>query len=109
MKYKYGEFRQSQINQTKWNFRKQIYFLLLIVDRNTSGEYPDVDPESAFNNLLYKIDGFNEILGYPPEMVTVASLLAEALKVLKTEPFRFLTYRKLILDAGSEVMKIKEV
>ena len=39
MKYKYGEFTENQISLTKTKLRKQIFFLLLIVDPNTKAEY----------------------------------------------------------------------
>jgi len=107
--HKYGEFDSNQIEQTKKYMRKQIYFLLLYVDPNTKDEYPNVNVESAFNNILTKISGMNELLFYPAEIVVVLSLLEQALIEFKNPDFSFSVYRKLILDAGNEVLKIKEV
>ena len=108
-KHKYGEFDPTQVEDAKKYIRKQIYFLLLYVDPNTKDEYPNVNVESAFNNILTKISGMNELLFYPAEIVVVLSLLEQALTEFKNPDFSFSVYRKLILDAGNEVLKIKEV
>ena len=108
-KHKYGEFNYNQVEEAKKYMRKQIYFLLLYVDPDTKDEYPNVNVESAFNNVLVKLSGMNELLFYPTELVTVLSLLEQALTEYTSPNFSFGTYRKLILDAGNEVLKIKEV
>ena len=54
VKYKYGEFKTKQIRETKETIRKQIFFLLLLADPATKGQYPDVDIKLAFDNLLHK-------------------------------------------------------
>lgn len=109
MKYKYGEFTENQISLTKTKLRKQIFFLLLIVDPNTKAEYEGTDPVAAIENVQWIIGGFNELLGCPQEIVTIASLLSSALIEYTNPEFEFKVYRKLILDAGNEVLKIKEV
>ena len=107
VKHKYGTFQNNQIHSTKEKLRKQIYFLLLIVDPDTADNY-DVDVTQAFKNVQYVLDGYNSLTGYPREVVTVASLLEEALLNYQTN-FSFPVYRKLVLDAGREVLNIKEV
>lgn len=107
MEYKYGTFKQSQIAKTKEKLRKQIYFLLCIADPATADDY-DVDVNQAFMNIQYRLNGYSSLMNYPPEVVTVASLLEEALLNYQ-ENFNFSKYRKLVLDAGCEVLKIKEV
>lgn len=109
MKHLYGEFTQNQITQTKKSLRGSIFFLLLCVDRKTSSEYKEVDVNKCFNGLLLKLGGLNQLLMYPPELVTVMSLLQAALMEYNNPEFNFHTYRKLILDAGAEVEKLKEV
>ena len=109
MKHRYGEFPPRQVSEYKEKMRKQIFFLLLIVDPNTKDEYRDVDVEEVFDNVLRTFGGFNELLGCPMQMVTVMSMLSAARMELHREDFSFGVYRKLILDAGSEVLKIKEV
>lgn len=108
MIYKYGHYTQNQIATNKEYIRKQIFFLLLIVDPETKSEYPNVDVNVSFNSLLRKMGGLNELLSSPPELVRIMSLLEAALIEYNKEDFDYQIYRKLILDAGSEVLKIKE-
>ena len=109
MKYSYGDFTEKQIAKTKEKMRKQIFFLLLIVDPTTSEEYENVDVNDAFQNVLNTFGGLNDLLNYPQEFVDVMSLLNAAFLEYKKNNFNWNIYRKLILDAGSTVLKIKEV
>ena len=108
MKHLYGEFSENQIAQTKKSLRGSIFFLLLCVDPKTSWEYEDVDVNQCFNGLLLKIGGLNELLLKQPEVVTTMSLLQAALIEFNNPEFNFKTYRKLILDAGAEIEKLRE-
>lgn len=108
MKYKYGEFSDTQISQTKINIRKSIFFLLLCVDPGKKYKFQDIDVNKAFEGLLYKLGGMNDVLYEPPELVDVISLLKAAQFEYNSENFNFKTYRKDILDAGAAVLKIKE-
>ena len=107
VKHKYGTFQGEQISKTKEKLRKKIYFLLLIADPKTADQY-DVDVVAAFKNVQHILDGYNSLVGYPREVVTVASLLEKALLNYQ-DNFDFQLYRKLVLDAGREVLNIKEV
>lgn len=109
MKHLYGEFTQNQIAETKKSLRGSIFFLLLCVDRKTATEYKDVDVNKCFNGLLLKLGGMNQLLMEQPSLVTVMSLLQAALMEYNNPEFNFHIYRKLILDAGAEVEKLKEV
>ena len=109
MTYKYGEFTQKQMSETKEKLRKQIYFLLLLVDPKTKENYCDVDVNAAYSNILYKLSGLNSILGEPQELVCIISLLESALIEYNSQDFDFKIYRKLVLDAGAKVLEIKEV
>lgn len=108
MKHLYGEFSENQIAQTKKSLRGSIFFLLLCVDPKTSWEYKDVDVNQCFNGLLLKIGGLNELLLKQPEVVTTMSLLQAALMEYNSPDFNFIIYRKLILDAGAEINKLRE-
>lgn len=109
MQHLYGEFTQNQIAETKKSLRGSIFFLLLCVDNKTSHEYKEVDVNKCFNGLLLKLGGLNQLLMNQPELVTVMSLLQAAMNEFNNPDFNFQTYRKLILDAGAEVYKLKEV
>lgn len=109
MEHLYGKFTKEQIVQTKKSLRGSIFFLLLCVDKNTADEHKDVDVNKNFEGLLLKIAGMNELLMNQPELVTVLSLLQAAMIEYNSPEFNFRTYRKLILDAGAEVDKLKEV
>ena len=43
VKHKYGAFKTKQVREIKETMRKQIFFLLLLADPKTKGQYPDVD------------------------------------------------------------------
>lgn len=108
VKYRYGDFTTNQIAATKKKMRNQIFFLLLIVDPVTAEEY-DVDINDAIQNVLSTFGGFNDLLNYPPEFCEVMALLNAAYLEWQSKTFRWSHYRKLILDAGNSVNKIKEV
>ena len=107
-KYTYGSFTSNQIAETKVKMRKQIFFLLLIVDPSKAEEY-DVDVREVFNNVLTTFGGLNALLGYPTELVEVMALLYAAYLEYQKTCLNWPHYRKLILDAGNSVQKIKEV
>ena len=107
--HKYGHFTTEQMHETKEGLRKRIFFLLLLVDRKTAGNYEGVDVEKTFESILTGFGGLNEMLGYPAEMVSVLSLVNAAKLEYESSEFNWQRYRKLILDAGSGVEKIKEV
>lgn len=108
MKSLYGEFNKEQISQVKKSLRGSIFFLLLCVDPKTSYEYKNVDVNKCFKGLLLKLNGFNELLMFQPEVVTTMSLLQSALIEINKPEFNFQDYRKLILDAGAEIQKLRE-
>lgn len=107
-KYKYGVFKDTQVEKYKRIMRKSIFFLLLCVDPATKDEYENIDVNKTFDDILYKLSGFNELLFYPVEMVSIISLIEMARIEFNKSDFDFSVYRKLILDAGAEVLKIKE-
>ena len=108
MKNLYGEFTQSQIAQVKKSLRGSIFFLLLGVDPQTSWEYENIDVNKCFEGLLLKLGGMNDLLMNQPEIVTTMSLLQAAMNEFNKIDFDFKVYRKLILDAGAEIKKLKE-
>jgi hypothetical protein len=111
LKCRYGDFSGLQVSEIKHKMRKQIFFLLVIVDPETAKEYKNVDVNAAIENVLQVYGSLNDLLGYPKEFVEVMVLLNAAhMEYQKgADEFDWKTYRKLILDAGSAVEKIKEV
>lgn len=107
--HKYGGFSTEQMHETKEKLRRRIFFLLLLVDKKTAENYEGVDVGKTFESLLTEFGGLNEMLGYPVEMVSVLSLVNAARLEYESSDFNWQRYRKLILDAGSGVNKIKEV
>jgi hypothetical protein len=105
---KYGTYSPTQIHLTKLAIRKTIFFLLLYVDPETKTLYGDVNVPNAFRNLQYKLNGLNSILLDSPELVETMSLLESALNEYESECFSWASYRKLILDAGAAIMRVKE-
>ncbi len=109
MEHKYGQFSEGQMHQAKEFIRKRIYFLLLIVDPDTKSNYGEVDVLAAFDGVLTDVSGLNDLLGCPVELVTILSKLNAAKLEYQRNDFHWKKYRKLILDSGNEVMKLKEV
>jgi len=52
--------------------------------------------------------GFNKILLEQPELLITMNYLEAAREEYKSPNFTFAKYRKLILDAGSKIMDVKE-
>ncbi len=108
--YTYGDFVGLQIREVKQKMRKQIFFLLILVDPKTSGEFKGIDAGSAIEDVLRTYGSLNNLLGYPKEFVDVMVLLNAAyLEYQKGNEFSWTIYRKNILDAGNAVLAIKEV
>lgn len=109
MEFRYGDFTPNQIAETKEKMRKQIFFLLLIADPVNAEEYDNVDVNEAIENFLVEFGGLNDLLNYPLELVEVMSLVNSAKIEYNSRNYNWRKYRKLILDAGNKVLKIKEV
>lgn len=109
LKHEYGEFTSEQVAKEKKALQSSIFFLLLAVDPKTADRYPNVDVDKTFTNLLRRISGLNTLLFCQRELVEVMSYLEEARTEYNKDDFDFGSYRNLVLTAGAEVMKLKEV
>ena len=107
--YRDGFFSDNQIEDIKKRMRTQIYYLLLYADENVNGKFEGVDVCTAFDGVLDQFSGLNTTLNYPPALIKVISLLEAAKAEYQKPNFDFTKYRRLVLDAGSEVLKIGEV
>lgn len=108
MKNMYGEFSKNQMSEYKVKLHKELFWLLLYKDPKTKEQYAHIKFDKYFTGIMKKINGLNELLFYPVEIVSIMSLLQAALIETKKEDFDYEIYRKLILDAHSWVDKIKE-
>lgn len=108
MNNKYGTYSNEQLYSVKKSIQKSIFFLLLCVDPVTKDRYKSVNLEKAFIDLQNKIGGLNQLFGEPPELVFVMSFIEEAFQLVKAREAEnnFHRYRKLILDAGAEIMRM---
>lgn len=110
MVYEYGNFSEEQIAGIKRILQNKIFFLLLIVDPQTRENYKTVNVPEAFDEILRMLSGFNNLLNNPVEVVEISCKLKAALEEYsKGLAYDFKAYRRLILSAGKDVEKIKEV
>ena len=108
MKTSQGASGRDRFERVKTRGHKELFWLLLYKDPKTKEQYQNVNFEKYFDGLMRKINGLNELLFYPTEIVSIMSLLQAAFQETREEPFNYPIYRKLILDAHSLVDKIDE-
>lgn len=108
MKHKYGTFQTKQFEDYKVKLHRDLFYLLLYKDPKTAGQFIDVNFEKYFLGLMLKIDGLNELLFYPKEIVEMMALLEEAYKLTCNAEFQYSIYRKIVLDAHNLVDRICE-
>lgn len=108
MIHKYGNFPDKQFNEYKVKLHRDLFWLLLYKDPETSGDFANVDFNKYFTGLMRKIDGLNELLFYPSEIIEIMIHLEAAYKLTRCDDFDYSTYRKLILDAHSIVDRIHD-
>lgn len=104
--YKYGNFEKEQMEQFKVKLHKELFWLLIYKDPKTCEEYTNINFDKYYDGVMRKIDGLNELLFYPTEIISIMSLLEAALIETKKENFNYKAYRKLILDTHALVDKI---
>ena len=109
MKHKYGEYTEFQIGEFKKRIRKTIFLLLLCVDPKTAGQFKGAKTDKIFEGLLYELGGASDVFFEPAEIVEAVNLLERAKQELRSKKYDFQVYRKLILDAGACIDRIKEV
>lgn len=106
MQHIYGHFNDEQMENYKVKLHKELFWLLIYKDPKTKNEYLNVDFNKYFDGLMRRMDGLNELLSYPTEIVAIMSLLEAALIESKKVDFDYKSYRKLVLDAHSLIDKI---
>ena len=109
MRTAYGEFDHEQFAEYKRKLHAKMFWLLIYKDPTTSQNYTDIHFDKYFQSLLKEINGLNDILLQPPELIEVMSLLRAAYNESLCEPLNYPAYRKLVLDAHNALDRIGEV
>ena len=109
MTHKYGEYTEFQVGEFKKRIRKTIFLLLLSVDPKTASQFKHANIKKVFSGLLYELGGASDVFFEPAEIVEAVNLLERARQELFSAEYDFKVYRKLILDAGACIDRIKEV
>lgn len=107
IKHKYGSFSIMQFNKYKNRMRKKIFWLIIYTDPETNEPYKDVDVITYHKHIMEQISGLSSLLFYSSKIVDILCTLEIALSVLEKEEFDFQSYRKLVLDAGAMIDRLK--
>ena len=108
MEHLYGSFSSEKIDKLIKSIRGSIFFLLVCVDPETCEEHKDVDVENNFDHVMMRLNGLDKLLIDRAEIVDIMAMLQLAREEYRSPDFNFKIYRKLILDAGAEVKRLKE-
>ena len=106
VKNKYGYFSDTQLEKYKEKLHKKLFWLLLYQDPKTKDKYSSVDFDKYIIGIMYELNGLNELLFYPTELVSIMSILEAALHEVKKENYDYQIYRKLVLDAHSLIDRL---
>ncbi len=93
MKNKYGEFQDEQFARYRKKLHGLIHWLLIYAEENNGML------DHYFDKVQLKLNGLNELLLYPPQLVEIMSLVEAARIEWNKESYRHEVYRKLVLDA----------
>lgn len=102
MHYKYGDFPESQIHSYKHRLHSLVHWLLIYKEDGNEAL------DNYFQIVQCKLNGFNELLEYPPQMLEIMNLIESARLEAKKEDFNHKVYRSLILDAHSLIDELPE-
>lgn len=92
MKYKYGTYPSCQFVDYKKRLHSLIHWLLIYAEENN----PNLN--DYFIKVQYKLDGLNELLQYPSQLIEIMNLIESARIEYNKENYRHEIYRKTILD-----------
>ena len=107
VKHRYGVFDESQFSEYKKRMQKKIFWLIIYTDPKTREPYKDVDVVSYHKNIMEQISGLNSLMFHPSGVVDILCALESALSILEQDEFNFQGYRKLVLDAGAMMDRLK--
>lgn len=102
MKYKYGEYTREQFHDYKKRMHSLIHWLLIYAEENES------NLNNYFNKVQYKLNGLNELINYPVQLVEIMNLVESAKIEYNKINYDHSVYRKIILDIHELIDKIPE-
>ena len=106
MKHKYGNFSDDQVEKYKTKLHKKLFWLMLYKDPKLYKKYKTIDYNKYFSRLMGELDGLNQLLSYPVQIIEIMSLLQEAYEITEQDVFEYNKYRKYVLDAHSLIDEI---
>ena len=95
----YGELDAEQLAEYKDKLHKKMFWLLLYKDPDTCAQYEYVNFDKYFKSLMQEINGLNDILMRPAELIETMTLLQAAYNETTNQTFDYGKYRKFVLDA----------
>lgn len=101
-KTKYGTFSSEQLKEYKKKLHNRIHWFLIYYENN----YPLLD--KYFENIQYYLNGLDEVLKYPMEMVELIATIETARLEFNKPNCDPKVYKKLILDAHSIIDKLPD-
>lgn len=102
MKYKYGEYKNEQFHEYKKRIHNLIHWLLIYAEEKN----PNLN--NYFEKVQYKLNGLNELINYPSQLVEIMSLVESARIEYNKIDYKHSIYRKIILDIHELIDKIPE-
>lgn len=102
MKHKYGEYTREQFHGYKKRMHSLIHWLLIYAEEKES------NLNNYFNKVQYKLNGLNELINYPVQLVEIMNLVESAKIEYNKINYDHSVYRKIILDIHELIDKIPE-
>lgn len=100
MKHKYGTFEDNQFDGYKKRLHSWVHWFLVYADNN------DPALNDYFTKVQYKLNGLNELLNYPTQLVEIINLIESARIEYNKENFNHKLFRKTFLDIHELIDKI---
>lgn len=102
MQYKYGNYSKEQIHDYKKKLHSLVHWLLIYKEQDN-----DI-LKGYFDIVQKKLDGFNELMNHPPQIVEVMNLIESARLESESDNYSHKTYRSFILDAHDLIDELPE-
>ena len=104
MTYKYGVYPSNQFQSFKKRLHSWVHWFLIYVEQNE----PHENVNKYFTKIQYEINGLNELLNHPAQVVEIMTLL-ESAKIEYNKPdFDYRVYRKIIFDVHELIDRISD-